>query len=164
MKTIRLLLLITIAICAFGFNAHAQTTNRFAATIFSVRTNDLSITNQTNATTTGLTFATQANARYAVTLYPILEASATSTVLVVVASNVTVFGTWNGTATGFANTNQITNEISLTITTPRAVLQGFYVVAGTNAGSVSLQFRSSVTNNTNTIKAGSFMRADKVPQ
>jgi hypothetical protein len=158
------LIIAIIATLTIASAALAQTTNRFAATIFSVRTNDLSITNQTNATTTELTFATQANARYAVTLYPILEAASTSTALSIVASNATVFGTWNGTATGFANTNQITNEISLTITTPRAVLQGFYVVAGTNAGSVSLQFRSSVTNNTNTIKAGSFMRADKVPQ
>jgi hypothetical protein len=158
------LIIALLAALTIANATNAQTTNRFAATIFSVRTNDLSITNQTNATTTGLTFATQANARYAVTLYPILEAASTSTALSIVASNATVFGTWNGTATGFANTNQITNEISLTITTLRAVLQGFYVVAGTNAGSISLTFRSSVTNNTNTIKAGSFLRADKVPQ
>lgn len=158
------LILALLATLTIANATHAQTINRFAATIFSVRTNDLSITNQTNATATGLTFATQANARYAVTLYPILEASATSTVLVVVASNATAFGSWNGLSTAFAATNVITNEIGLAVTAARSVLQTFYVLAGTNAGSVTVNFRSSATNNTNTIKAGSFMRADKVPQ
>jgi hypothetical protein len=159
MKTILAILLLVAAT-----SVHAQT-NRFAATVFDAKTADQSITNTTNATTvTEMTFATQANARYVVTMLPIVEASATSTALQVVASNATAFGTWNGTATSFAATNQITNEIGLTITTMRAVLQSFYVVAGTNAGSISLTFRSTTGSNTNTIKAGSFIRADRMPQ
>jgi len=158
MKTILAILLLAAA------TSHAQT-NRFAATVFAAKTSDQSITNTTNATTvTEMTFDTQANARYAVTMLPIVEASATSTAMQVVASNATAFGTWNGTATSFAATNQITNEIGLSITVQRAVLQSFYVVAGTNAGSISLTFRSSVASNTNTIKAGSFIRADRIPQ
>ena len=159
MKTLLAILLLVAAT-----SVHAQT-NRFAATIFRAKTSDQSITNTTNATTvTELTFATQANAKYAVTMLPIVEAAATSTTLQVVASNATAFGTWNGITSSFAATNQITNEIGLGITVQRAVLQSFYVVAGTNAGSVSLTFRSSVASNTNTIKAGSFIRADKLPQ
>jgi hypothetical protein len=159
MKTILALLLLVAAT-----SVHAQT-NRFAATVFAAKTSDQSITNTTNATTvTELTFATQANARYVVTLLPMVEASASSTALQVVASNATAFGTWNGSATSFGTTNQITNEIGLGITVQRALLQSFYVVSGTNAGSVSLTFRSSVATNTNTIKAGSFIRADRIPQ
>jgi hypothetical protein len=159
MKTILAILLLAAAT-----SVHAQT-NRFAATVFSAKTSDQSITNTTNATTvTELTFATQANARYVVTMLPIVEASATSTAMQVVASNATALGTWNGPATSFAATNQITNEIGLGITVQRAVLQNFYVIAGTNAGNISVTFRSSVASNTNTIKAGSYIRADRVPQ
>jgi hypothetical protein len=158
MKTILAILLLAAA------TSYGQT-NRFAATVFAAKTSDQSITNTTNATTvTELTFATQANARYVVTMLPIVEASATSTALQVVASNATTFGTWNGVTSSFAATNQVTNEIGLSITVQRAVLQSFYVLAGTNAGSVSLTFRSSVATNTNTIKAGSFIRADRMPQ
>ena len=159
MKTLLAILLLVAAT-----SVHAQT-NRFAATVFRAKTSDQSITNTTNATTvTDLTFSTQANAKYVVTMLPIIEASATSTALQVVVSNAAAYGTWNGSSTSFAATNQITNEIGLSITVQRAVLQSFYVVAGTNAGSVSVTFRSSVASNTNTIKAGSFIRADKIPQ
>ena len=149
---------------AAAATASAQT-NRFAATVFNVLTNNLSITNQTNAVTiSNLTFATQANARYAVTFNPIIEASAISTAVTVVASNATAFGFWSGAASAFAGTTPITNEFSFTVTTARAVPQVFYVLAGTNAGSVSVTFRSSVATNTNTIRVGSFLRADRVPQ
>jgi len=159
MKTILAILLLAAAT-----SVHAQT-NRFAATVFAAKTSDQSITNTTNATTvTELTFATQANARYVVTMLPIVEASATSTALQVVASNATAFGTWNGISSSFAATNQVTNEIGLGTTVQRSVLQNFYVVAGTNAGNISVTFRSSVASNTNTIKAGSFIRADRMPQ
>ena len=157
-------LILAILLIATAATASAQT-NRFAATVFNVMTNDLSITNQTNATTiSNLTFATQANARYAVTFYPIIEAGSTSTVLQVVATNATVYGFWNGITTGFAGTNEITNGNAYSITTARGVLQTFFVQAGTNAGNVTVTFYSSVATNTNTIKAGSFMRADRVPQ
>jgi hypothetical protein len=157
-------LILAILLIATAATASAQT-NRFAATAFNVLTNNLSITNQTNATTiSNLTFATQANARYAVTFYPIIEAASTSTVLQVVASNATVYGFWNGITTGFAGTNEITNGNAYSITTARGVFQTFFVQAGTNAGNVTVTFYSSVATNTNTIKAGSFMRADRVPQ
>jgi hypothetical protein len=157
-------LLLAILLLATAATASAQT-NRFAATVFNVMTNDLSITNQTSATTiSNLTFATQANARYAVTFYPIIEASAINTILLVVASNSTAFGNWNGITASFAGTTPITNEFTYGITTARAPVQTFYVVGGTNAGSISVTFKSTVATNTNTIKAGSFMRADRVPQ
>ncbi len=157
-------LVLAILLLATAATASAQT-NRFAATVFNVMTNNLSITNQTNATTiSNLTFATQANARYAVTFYPIIEAASTSTVLQVVASNATVYGFWNGPTTAFAGTNALTNGNGYSITTARGVLQTFFVQAGTNAGNVTVSFYSSVATNTNTIKAGSFMRADRVPQ
>ena len=159
MKTILAILLLVAAT-----SLHAQT-NRFAATVFAAKTSDQSITNTTNATTvTELTFATQANARYVVTMLPIVEASASSTTMQVVASNATAYGTWNSSGVSFGATNQITNEIGHAVTVQRALLQNFYVVAGTNAGSISLTFRSSVASNTNTIKAGSYIRADRMPQ
>jgi hypothetical protein len=43
-------------------------------------------------------------------------------------------------------------------------LNTFFVQAGTNSGNVTVTLYSSVATNTNTIKAGSFMRADRVPQ
>jgi len=157
-------LILAILLLATTATASAQT-NRFAATVFNVLTNDLSITNQTNATTiSNLTFATQANARYAVTFYPIIKAASTSTALQIVASNATVYGNWNGITTGFAGTNAATNANGFAITVARGVLNTFFVQAGTNAGNVSVAFYSSVATNTNTIKAGSFMRADRVPQ
>ena len=159
MKTILAILLLAAAT-----SVHAQT-NRFAATVFSAKTSDQSITNTTNATTvTEMTFATQPNARYAVTLLPIMENATSSTLLQVIVSNATVFGTWNGISSTFATANSVTNEQSFGITTARSVLQAFYVVAGTNNGSISITFRSSVASNTNTIKAGSFIRADRMPQ
>jgi hypothetical protein len=139
-----------------------------AQTIFKVMTNDLSITNQTNATTLGdLTFDTAPNARYVVTLYPIVEAAAISTELQLTASNATVFGNW--TTTGLAgalaaSTTQLTNRGSFSITAARAPWQSFYVLGGTNAGSVSVNFNSTTATNTNTIKAGSFLRAELMPQ
>jgi hypothetical protein len=159
MKTILAILLLAVAT-----SVHAQT-NRFAATVFAAKTSDQSITNTTNATTvTEMSFATQANARYAVTMLPVVEGVAASTVLQIVATNATVYGTWNNFGTTFATTTPMTNELTTSITTLRSVLQAFYVVAGTNAGSVSLTFRSSAANNTNTMKAGSFIRADRMPQ
>jgi hypothetical protein len=158
-------LLTTIAaLMLLALTAHAQT-NRFAATIFAAKTSDQSITNTTNATTiTELTFATQANAKYMVTFYPIIEASTTSTFLQVVASNATAYGYWNTIATGFAGTNAVTNATAFNVTSGRSPLQVFYVSAGTNSGTISIVYYSSVATNTNTIKAGSFLRADRMPQ
>jgi hypothetical protein len=135
-----------------------------AQTIFAVKTNDQTIINETNATTiTDLTFATEEGARYVVTFLPIIEASLTTTALTVVASNATAFGSWNSVGAGFASTNDITNENGFVVTTARAILQTFYVEGGTNSGTISVTFRSTVATNTNTIKAGSFLRADKMP-
>jgi hypothetical protein len=135
-----------------------------AQTIFTVKTNDQTIIDETNATTiTDLTFATEPGARYVVTFLPIIEASLTATALTVVASNATAFGLWNSVGAGFASTNAITNENGFVVTTARALLQTFYVEGGTNAGSISVTFRSTVATNTNTIKEGSFLRADKMP-
>lgn len=157
-------LLLAILLLATAATASAQT-NRFAATVFSVRTNDLSITNQTNATSTELTFNTQANAGYAVTIFTITDqGGAGNTLLNLVASNATLFGTWNGAGSSFATTNNITNTFTISASGQRGISQTFYVAAGTNAGSVTLQFSGNVATNTNTIKAGSFMRADKMPQ
>jgi hypothetical protein len=135
-----------------------------AQTIFTVKTNDQTIIDETNATTiTDLTFATEAGARYVVTLMPIMEASTTSTVLQVVASNATAYGNWNGFGAAFSSAVIVTNESQFLVTTARSPLQVFYVEGGTNAGSISAIFRSTAATNTNTIKAGSFMRADKMP-
>ena len=147
-----------------AITAHAQT-NRFAATIFAVKTADQSITNTTNATTvTELTFATQANAKYMVTFYPIIDASALNTVLQVVSSNATTYGNWNGISSLFAGTNAVTTATGFGVTGARSPLQMFYVSAGTNNGTISIVYYSSVATNTNTIKAGSFIRADRMPQ
>jgi hypothetical protein len=135
-----------------------------AQTIFKVMTNDLSITNQTNATTiTDLTFDTAPNARYVVTANPVFDGSS---YFQFVSTNATIVGQWNITGTlGFGSTNPLTNEIAGGTTgTTRSLLQVFYVLGGTNAGSVSLTFRSVTATNTNTIKAGSFLRADLMPQ
>jgi len=135
-----------------------------AQTIFTVKTNDQTIINETNATTiTDLTFATEPGARYVVTFYPIVEAEVGGTVFQVVASNATVYGTWNFHATGFGSTNVLTNEASSSVTGARGFLQTFYVEGATNAGAINVAFRSGPETNTNTIKAGSFMRADKMP-
>jgi hypothetical protein len=132
-----------------------------AQTIFSVRTNDLSITNETNATSTGLSFNTEPNARYVVTLYPIVFGN---TEVQMVASNSTLFGQWNGLGTGFASTTELTNSRTFSSGSDnRGAFQTFYVEGGTNAGSISMTFRSSTATNTNTIKAGSFLRADRMP-
>jgi len=164
MITMKHLLTTIAAMMLLALPAHAQT-NRFAATIFGVKTNDQSITNTTNATTvTELTFATQANAKYMVTFYPIIEASTTSTVLQVVASNATAYGYWNGITTGFAGTNAVTTATAFGVTGGRSPLQMFYVSAGTNSGTISIVYYSSAATNTNTIKAGSFIRADRMPQ
>jgi hypothetical protein len=135
-----------------------------AQTIFTVKTNDQTIIDETNATTiTDLTFATEPGARYVVTFYPIAEAQVGGTVFQVVASNATVYGTWNLHATGFGSTNELTNEITSGVTDARGFLQTFYVEGATNSGAISVTFRSSPATNTNTIKAGSFLRADKMP-
>jgi hypothetical protein len=132
-----------------------------AQTIFFVRTNDLSITNETNATSTGLSFNTEPNARYVVTLYPIVFGN---TDVQMVASNSTIFGLWNGLGTGFASATELTNTRSFSAGSEnRGALQTFYVEGGTNAGSISMTFRSATATNTNTIKAGSFLRADRMP-
>lgn len=151
-----------LCVSAFG-----QTTNRFAATIFSAKTSDQSITNTTTMTdATGLSFVTQANQKYMVTLLPIIEGSAGTSVVQVVASNATAYGTWNGVGSAFGGITSITNALTnTTITTARGIIQTFYVVAGTNTGSVKLQFaQSAAAGNTNVLKAGSFIRADKIPQ
>jgi hypothetical protein len=154
-------LLAALLILATATVAHAQ--NRFAATVFNVLTNDLSITNETNAVTvTNLTFTTQPNARYHVTLYPIFEGA---TAFRVIVTNASVFGNWNMVGTGFASTNPLTNEISTGSSgVIRSPLQSFYVLGGTNAGTVSIRFRSTTEINTNTFKAGSFLRADLMPK
>jgi hypothetical protein len=152
------------ALMLLALTAHAQT-NRFAATIFAAKTADQSITNTTNATTvTELTFATQANAKYMVTLLPIMEGVNASTALQVVASNSTTYGYWNNFASGFAGVTPVTTEVLFSIVTARSPIQTFYVLAGTNNGTISLVYRSTVATNTNTIKAGSFLRADRMPQ
>jgi hypothetical protein len=135
-----------------------------AQTIFTVKTNDQTIINETNATTiTDLTFATEPGSRYVVTFLPIMEASVNNTALQVVASNATAYGNWNGLGAGSSGTVEATNEVNFGATTARSPLQVFHVEGGTNAGSISVTFRSTVATNTNTIKAGSFLRADKMP-
>lgn len=161
MKTLFALILFALAA-----SAQAQTTNRFAATIFKAMTNDVVITNQTNMTVlTDLSVTIEPNKKYAVQLLPIISATNTSTTLQIVASNATVYGFWDQITTQSYTTTPITNEIGFAITIMRAPAQVFYVVGGTNtnAGSINVQFRSSVATNTNTFHAGSFMRADKVP-
>ena len=158
--------LLAIILLAFAASAQAQTTNRFAATIFRSLTNDLVITNQTNyVTVTNLSVTIEPNKKYAVALFPILSATNTSTALQIVASNATVYGLWDGIGTGSYGTNSLTTENGFNITSQRAVAQVFYVVGGTNtnAGSINVQFRSSVATNTNTFHTGSYMRADKMP-
>jgi hypothetical protein len=135
-----------------------------AQTIFAVKTNDQTIIDETNATTiTDLTFATEPGARYVVTFLPIIEASAINNALQVVASNATAYGNWNGLGAGSSGIVEATNEATFAATTARSPLQTFYVEGSTNAGSISVTFRSTVATNTNTIKAGSFLRADKMP-
>lgn len=161
MKTLFALILLALAA-----SAQAQTTNRFAATIFKALTNDLAITNQTNMTVaTDLTVSVEPNKKYAFQLLPFLSASVSGTEVQVVASNATVYGTWNGQGSSFAGSQPMTNAQSFTLTTARGVVQFFYVIGGTNtnAGTISVQFRSSIATNTNTFHTGSFMRADKVP-
>jgi hypothetical protein len=133
-----------------------------AQTIFTVKTNDQTIIDETNATTiTDLTFATEPGARYVVTFFPVIEGA---TALQIISSNATAFGNWNTPGTGFASTNAITNEVFTgsggVIRTP---LQMFYVIGGSNAGAISATFRGAATNTTNEIKEGSFLRADKMP-
>jgi hypothetical protein len=135
-----------------------------AQTIFTVKTNDQTIIDETNATSiTDLTFATEPGARYVVTFFPIIEASEASTALQVVATNATAYGNWNGLGVGSSGIVEATNEATFGSTTARSPLQTFYVEGSTNAGSISVTFRSTVATNTNTIKAGSFLRADKMP-
>jgi hypothetical protein len=135
-----------------------------AQTIFTVKTNDQTIIDETNATTiTDLTFATEPGARYVVTFLPIIEASEFSTALQVVASNATAYGNWNGLGAGSSGIVQATNQATFAATNARSPLQTFYVEGSTNAGSISVTFLSTVATNTNTIKAGSFLRADKMP-
>jgi hypothetical protein len=132
-----------------------------AQTIFTVKTNDQTIIDETNATTiTDLTFATEPGARYVVTFVPIVEDGA---FIQIIASNALVFGNWNQVGIAFASTNPITNEATIgTSGTIRSPVQVFYVEGDTNAGAISATFRGA-TNTTNTIKAGSFLRADKMP-
>lgn len=163
MKTLFASLFIVVAATC----SHAQTTNRFAATIFRALTNDVAITNQTNMTVvTGLTVTIEPNKRYAFQLFPVISASTSSTVVQLVASNATIYGFWDGITTGSYGTQPLTNANSFNITTSRAPAQFFYVIGGTNtnAGTIGVQFSSSVATNTNTFNIGSFMRADKLPQ
>jgi len=139
--------------------------NRFASTVFKVLTNDISITNETNGVVIdALTFATEPNARYHVTFIPFTSAAVTGTQLQVLATNATPVGTWNNITVNFASTNPITNVILINSTAARGVFQSFYVLGGTNTGTVTVAMSSSVATNTNTMHAGSFMRADRVPQ
>jgi hypothetical protein len=136
-----------------------------AQTIFTVKTNDQTIINETNATTiTDLTFATEPGARYVVTLMPII-ANNSPTEFRVVASNAVVYGNWFGlnAFTGPPSTD-LTNFFAFNVLEAEAVSeQVFYVESGTNAGSISVEFKSPFADTTNTIKAGSFLRADKMP-
>jgi len=134
-----------------------------AQTIFTVKTNDQTIIDETNATTiTDLTFATEPGARYVVTFYPIIEGV---TIVQMNETNATIYGQWNGLGTGFASATELTTgrTFSVSGSDTRGALQVFYVEGGTNAGSISATFRGADTNTTNTIKAGSFLRADKMP-
>lgn len=158
--------LFAFILLALAATAQAQTTNRFAATILKALTNNVSITNQTNmVTVSDLTLTLEPNKRYVVNLLPVVSASASSTVLQIVASNATVYGFWDGITSQSYTTNPLTSANSFSVTSARALAQLFYVVGGTNtnAASISVQFSSSVTNNTNTFEAGSFIRADKMP-
>jgi len=136
-----------------------------AQTIFTVKTNDQTIIDETNATTiTDLTFATEPGARYVVTLMPII-ANNSPTEFRVVASNAVVYGNWFGlnAFTGPPSTD-LTNFFAFNVLEAEAVSeQVFYVESGTNAGSISVEFKSPFADTTNTIKAGSFLRADKMP-
>lgn len=137
------------------------------APIFKVLTNDFSITNQTNMTVVdGLTISTEAGRHYVVRLLPLISSENQSEVQIVV-SNATVYGKWTGLfSSGLAGvastTNSMTNAQATPIRDKRAISQNFYVAAGTNAGSISFQFRSAFATNTNTIHAGSFMMAQEV--
>ncbi len=140
-----------------------------AQTQFNAVTNDQSITDTTNfVDVTNMSFLTEANARYVVTASISLSHQTNlsgSTALQFVVSNATTYGTWytfSGSSTisingGIASFSAPTNA--------RSVHQTFYVVGGTNNGEVKLQMaQSSATNSiTNTINAGSWIRADKLP-
>ena len=159
-------LLAALLFAACAATASAQT-NRFAATIVKALTNDVAITNQTNMTVvTNLTVTIEPNRRYAFQLFPVISASTSSTLVQLVASNATIYGFWDGFGSGSYGTNALTNANSLGVGASRAPAQFFYVIGGTNtnAGTISVQFSSSVATNTNTFHIGSFMRADKLPQ
>ena len=155
-----------LLLAAFAAPASAQT-NRFAATIFRALTNDVAITNQTNMTVvTNLTVTIEPNKRYAFQLFPVMSASVSATEVQLVASNATIYGFWDGIGASGYSATALTSANSFGITASRAPAQFFYVIGGTNtnAGTISVQFRSTVATNTNTFQSGSFMRADKLPQ
>lgn len=131
--------------------------------IFKVLTNDFSITNQTNMTVVdGLTVPTEAGKTYVFELFPIVSAIVSTTDVQIVASNATVYGFWDLPSSGSYSTNALTNILTFLGAAPRAIKQRFYVEAGTNAGSISLQFSSPNATNTNTIGVGSYMMAQEV--
>jgi hypothetical protein len=133
--------------------------------IFKVLTNDLSITNQTNLVTVdGLTLPTEAGKHYVVKLLPMMSLSTPGAVAhQIVASNATVTGNWQVSGTINFTTNRLTNALNITVAVDRrAPDQLFYVVGGTNSGSVSFRIANIDTNNSATVHAGSFMYAQEV--
>jgi hypothetical protein len=162
-------LLTTIAaLMLLAITAHAQT-NRFAATIVSVKTNDQSVTNTTNfVDIDGMSFVTQPNAKYDVTFYCIVTnapSTGVSTAVIGVASNATIYGTWNGASSAFGSLIAITSATNINASQDRGLMQRFMVFSGTNSGTIKFQFSQATTNtNPNTIRTGTFLRADRMPQ
>lgn len=133
--------------------------------IFKVLTNDFSITNQTNfVTVDGLTLPTEAGKHYVVKLFPSLRHTQLASDVIIAASNNAVFGNWDSFGTSGFTTNPLTNAQTFghASDTTRVFVQNFYVASGTNDGSISFQFRSTVETNVNTIHAGSYILAQEV--
>jgi hypothetical protein len=144
---------------AIGLGATAQTQ-------FSATTNDQSVSNTTNfVDVTNMSFLTEANARYVVTASILVNAAYSTPALTMqfVFSNATGYGSW--TTTSVSTTNLISTVAGIGTTNARAANQVFYVEGGTNAGEVKLQMSQSFATNsvTNTIQAGSWIRAEKMP-
>jgi hypothetical protein len=130
--------------------------------IFLVTTNNKIITNNTNFVgVEGLSFNTEANKKYLVALNLFVQNVGGATSVLVEAINASAFGRWN-TASGPSST-AVTNEASIAATgNSRAPFNIFYVVAGTNAGTIAIKMASPNTNSTNTIETNSWLKAEEV--
>lgn len=152
-----------------GTAAVAAATNFAAAPIVKWKATTQSVTNSvTLVDDDTLFFATEANARYYVTLYLMLEglAGATGThSFVISATNATVYGTWRATGGTFATT-PLTTETSFNLggANPRSFYVKFTVEGGAAAGEVKLRWAQGTTNGiASSVSEGSFIRADKMP-